>query len=75
VLQIRRNNPKLQQVYSQAEQNVAERVAFAFKNYFEGRAWFPRGKKFRDYRSHIGMRGWGAEFCGDSTQGGLAGAF
>jgi putative transposase len=50
-LQIRRNNPKLQEVYSQAEQNVADRVAIAFKNYFEGRARFPRSKKFKDYRS------------------------
>jgi putative transposase len=50
-LQIRRNNPKLRQVYSQAEQNVADRVAVAFKNYFEGRARFPRTKQFKDYRS------------------------
>jgi len=50
-LQIRRNNPKLRQVYSQAEQNVADRVAVAFKNYFEGRARFPRSKRFKDYRS------------------------
>src|SRR5208337_3301714 len=50
-LQIRRNDPKLQQVYSQAEQNVADRVAIAFKNYFQGRARFPRTKQFKDYRS------------------------
>jgi putative transposase len=50
-LQIRRNNPKLRQVYSQAEQNVADRVAVGFKNYFEGRARFPRSKKLEDYRS------------------------
>jgi putative transposase len=50
-LQIRRNNPKLQQVYSQVEQNVTDRVAIAFKNYFEGRARFPRSKRFKDYRS------------------------
>ena len=50
-LQIRRNNPRLRQVYSQAEQNVADRVAVAFKNYFEGRARFPRTKQFKDYRS------------------------
>jgi putative transposase len=50
-LQIRRNNPKLRQVYSQAEQNVADRVAIAFKNYFEGRARFPRTKQFKGYRS------------------------
>src|SRR5208283_2535227 len=50
-LRIRRNNPKLLQVHSQAEQNVADRVAVAFKNYFEGRARFPRTKRFKDYRS------------------------
>jgi putative transposase len=50
-LQIRRNNPKLRQIYSQAEQNVADRVAVAFKNYFQGRARFPRTKRFKDYRS------------------------
>jgi putative transposase len=50
-LQIRRNNPRLRQVYSQAEQNVADRVAVTFKNYLEGRARFPRSKKFKEYRS------------------------
>ena len=50
-LQIRRNNPKLRQVYSQAEQNVADRVAIAFKNYFQGRARFPRTKRTKDYGS------------------------
>jgi putative transposase len=50
-LQIRRNNPELQQVYSQAEQNVADRIATSFKNYFHGRARFPRTKQFKDYRS------------------------
>jgi putative transposase len=50
-LQIRRSNPTLLSIYSQAGQNVADRVAVAFKNYFEGRARFPRSKKFKDYRS------------------------
>ena len=50
-LLIRRNNPELREVYSQAEQNVADRVAIAFKNYFHGRARFPRSKRFKDYRS------------------------
>jgi putative transposase len=50
-LQLRRNNPKLREVYSQVEQNVADRVAIAFNNYFEGRARFPTSKKFKDYRS------------------------
>jgi putative transposase len=30
---------------------VADRVAVAFKNYFQGRARFPRLKRFKDYRS------------------------
>jgi putative transposase len=50
-LQIRRNNPELQEVYSQVEQNVADRVAIAFKNYFQGRARFPRTKRTKDYGS------------------------
>src|SRR5208337_2171354 len=40
-LRVRQNNPELQHVYSQASQNVADRVAYAFNNYFEGRARFP----------------------------------
>jgi len=50
-LRVRQNSPKLQHVYSQVSQNVADRVVYAFKNYFEGRARFPRSKKFKDYRS------------------------
>jgi len=50
-LRVRQNSPKLQDVYSQVSQNVADRVVYAFKNYFEGRARFPRSKKFEDYRS------------------------
>ena len=50
-LQLRRNNSNLREVHSQVEQNVADRVTIAFKNYFEGRARFPRNKKFKDYRS------------------------
>lgn len=50
-LQIRQSNLTLLSIYSQAEQNVADRVAVAFKNYFEGRARFPRSKKFKDYKS------------------------
>ena len=30
---------------------MADRVAVAFKNYFQGRARFPRLKRFKDYRS------------------------
>jgi len=38
-------------VHSQAAQNVASRVNSAFKNYFEGRAKFPKRKKEERYRS------------------------
>jgi len=37
--------------HSQAAQNVAARVNAAFKNYFEGRARFPKRKKEKRYRS------------------------
>ena len=52
-LEIRRSNPKLIQVHSQAVQNVADRVYRAFQNYFEGRARFPHAKKQKDYRSLV----------------------
>jgi putative transposase len=42
---------ELRKIHSQVEQNVADRVAVAFKNYFEGRTRFPRVKLFKDYRS------------------------
>jgi putative transposase len=38
-------------VHSQAAQNVASRVNSAFKNYFEGRAKFPKRKKEEKYKS------------------------
>ena len=38
-------------VHSQAAQNVASRVNSAFKNYFEGRAKFPKPKKEEKYKS------------------------
>ena len=50
-IRVRQNNPRLQEVYSQVSQNVADRVVYAFKNYFEDRARFPRSKKSKDYRS------------------------
>jgi putative transposase len=52
-LEIRRSNPELLQVHSQAVQNVADRVYLAFQNYFEGRARFPHAKKLKDYRSFV----------------------
>jgi putative transposase len=50
-LQLRQSTPEVQQVYSQAAQNVADRVAIAFRNYFERRARFPKTKNIKDYRS------------------------
>ena len=38
-------------VHSQVAQNVASRVNSAFKNYFKGRAKFPKHKKEKRYRS------------------------
>lgn len=32
-------------------QNVADRVHTGFQNYFNGRARFPKQKKYKDYRS------------------------
>jgi len=53
VLEHRRKSPELQTVFSQVLQNVADRVAEAFRNYFESRASFPRKKKPRKYLSLI----------------------
>ncbi len=50
-LQWRRDSPELLAVYSQAAQNVADRVHTAFQNYFEGRARFPKNKHPKKYRS------------------------
>jgi putative transposase len=50
-LEERRNDPELQSLYSQVAQNVADRVAVGFKNFFEGRARFPKNKQSRKYLS------------------------
>jgi putative transposase len=50
-LEKRRNNPELKKIYSQVVQNVADRVAASFNNFFEKRASFPRNKKFKNYKS------------------------
>jgi len=50
-LEYRKNNPELQAIHSQVVQNVADRVAEAFRNYFEGRARFPKKKNPRKYLS------------------------
>jgi putative transposase len=50
-LEKRRPDEKLKLVHSQVTQNVADRVYISFKNFFEGRARFPRDKKYKSYRS------------------------
>jgi putative transposase len=50
-LDMRKRNEGLQEIHSQVVQSVATRVYTAFKNYFEGRARFPKHKKERRYRS------------------------
>jgi putative transposase len=47
----RRLNKELQTVHSQAVQNVGDRVHRSFRNFFEGRARFPRWKKPDRYNS------------------------
>lgn len=50
-LQERRGNTELQSVHSQVVQNVADRVSTAFRNYFKGKARFPKTKKNERYLS------------------------
>lgn len=50
-LEIRRSNQELKKAHSQVVQNVADRVSYAFNNFFEKRARFPRAKKNKNYRS------------------------
>jgi putative transposase len=52
-LKKRRSSEELKQVHSQVVQNVADRVAIAFKNFFEKRSRFPKNKHYRNYRSFI----------------------
>src|SRR6267378_3967269 len=47
----RKSNKDLQTVHSQAVQNVGDRIHRSFKNFFEGRARFPRWKKQHRYNS------------------------
>ncbi|MBI2648843.1 MAG: transposase, partial [Thaumarchaeota archaeon] len=44
-LDARKQNQELQTIYSQVVQNVGDRIDGAFKNFFEGRARFPKWKK------------------------------
>jgi putative transposase len=50
-LKKRRPSEQLRQVHSQVVQNVADRVAISFKNFFERRSRFPKSKNCRNYRS------------------------
>src|SRR5713101_3057594 len=47
----RRTSKELQKVHSQAVQNVGDRIHRSFRNFFEGRARFPRWKKPHKYNS------------------------
>ncbi len=50
-LDARKHDEELQEVHSQAVQNVGDRIHRAFRNFFEGRARFPRWKKPHRYGS------------------------
>jgi putative transposase len=55
-LEKRRSNDKLQAIHSQVVQNTADRLSSAFKNFFEGRAKFPKNKKYKNYKSSKFLR-------------------
>ena len=50
-LEFRRQDERLQRIHSQVVQSVATRLARSFKNYFEGRARFPKHKHPKKYLS------------------------
>ncbi len=50
-LDARKHNAELQETYSQAVQNVGDRIARSFRNFFEGRARFPRWQRPHRYNS------------------------
>lgn len=50
-LEGRRQNLDLQTIHSQVVQNTADRLHIAFKNFFGGRARFPRFKRYNRYNS------------------------
>jgi putative transposase len=50
-LSARRSDKDLQTVHSQVVQNVGDRIHRSFRNFFEGRARFPRWKKPDGYNS------------------------
>jgi len=68
-LEKRRNDRDLQGIHSQVVQHVAARVYRAFKNYFEGRARFPKHKKLKKYRSLTYPQS-GFKLCGEVVEKG-----
>ena len=68
-LEVRRNDEELKCIHSQVVQNVATRVYTAFKNYFKGRARFPKHKKIQRYRSLTYPQS-GFRLCGKAVKKG-----
>lgn len=66
-LDICKRDEGLQEIHSQVVQNVATRVYTAFKNYFKGRARFPKRKKERRYRSLTYPQS-GFRLCGEVVE-------
>ena len=50
-LDARKHDDELQEIHSQAVQNVGDRIHRSFRNFFEGRARFPKWKKPHRYNS------------------------
>ena len=50
-LEARKKDRELQTAHSQVVQNVGDRIHMSFRNFFEGRARFPRWKKPHKYNS------------------------
>jgi len=65
----RRQDESLQWIHSQVVQHVATRVYTAFKNYFEGRARFPKRKQPKKYRSLTYPQS-GFKLCGEVVKKG-----
>ena len=46
-----RTSKVVEALYSQVVQNTADRLSNAFKNFFEGRARFPKSRNYKSYKS------------------------
>lgn len=68
-LEKRRRDRSLREIHSQVVQHIATRVARAFRDYFEGRARFPKHKKARKYRSLTYPQS-GFKLCGEIVKKG-----